>query len=719
MHIAIDARRISDRHAGMGVYTYNLIRALQRIDSRNRYTIFLNPLKTKRFDNANSNFSTYITPITIENHVVGDLWRHVYLPYRLKADGTDVFHDPGYFLPVVPGGYKSVVTVHDLVVYTFPQTNSKRYFWYMKQMTKIGARNADLIIAISFHTKDDLVRILKVPEEKIRVVYSAVNEHLKPVVDPEQLGQVRRKFGIEGPYILCVNTIEPRKNLPRLLSAYHLLKMETKIEHKLVVCGMFGWLYGDIFTTINELELKDSVIFTGYVRDEDLPRLYSAAELFVFPSLYEGFGLPALEAMACGAPVITSNSSSLPEIVGGAGILVDPYSVDELAEAMHKVISDDELRKQMRESGLARASLFSWEKTASQTLLIYEELNSMKRPIFKPFFDDRYLEGLLKARPVVSIVIVNWNVKELLLGCIESIVRTAEDIPYEIIVVDNGSSDGSAEAVARLYPDVKLIRNLRNEGFARANNEAARRAQGKYICFLNPDTVVKPNALRYMIEVLDSDEKVAIVGPKLLNEDGSLQPSCRNFLTNLNLMMSHLLFKPIFSQRIRASLVYEYWGHDQTREVDWLVGACLMVRKSALERIGPFDEGYFMFHEDTDLCFRAKSMGYKVVFCHNASVVHFGGRSCRQRWGDFTVLKYLASKHIFIRKHYGSIALLTHRFLIVGLMIARFFAALAKHIFALANKQQARRAVKFYKTAVILELGLIDSLDIDRLAAGS
>lgn len=718
MHIAIDARRISDRHAGMGVYTYNLLRALQKIDTNNRYTVYLNPLKRNKIDFKNANFSTYETTITIENHLVGEFWRNFYLPHRLKSEETDVFHDPGYFLPVVSGGYKSVVTVHDLVVYTFPQTNSKKYFWYMRQMTKIGVQKADLIIAHSFHTKEDLIRILKVPEEKVRVVYSATNEFLKPVTDPAELAATREKFRIEGPYILCVNTIEPRKNLPRLLSAYHLLKTEMKLEHKLVVCGMFGWLYGDVFTTIRELGLEDSIVFTSYVKDEDLPRLYSAAELFVFPSLYEGFGLPALEAMACGAPVITSSSSSLPEIVGEAAILVDPYSIEQLAEAMYNVLTDQKLRARMRRDGLARAQLFSWEKTASHTLSIYEELFSMKKPSLQSFFDEKYLDSFHGNRPLLSIIIVNWNVKQLLLKCLDSIEQTVGDMPHEVIVVDNASKDGSVEAVSEAHPEVKVVRNLRNAGFAVANNAAARRAMGRYVCFLNPDAVVHPGMFQRMIDVLQSDGDIGVVGPRLLNEDGSLQPSARNFLTNMNLMMSHLLFKPIFSKRIRSRLVYEDWDHNETKEVDWLVGACLMLKRSALEKIGPFDEGYFMFHEDTDLCYRAKKAGYRVFFAHNAHLTHFGGRSCEQRWGDFTVLKYLASKHIFIRKHYGRTALFTHRFLIVGLELARLAGALLKHLFSMANKEETKRAIKFYKTAVMLELGFINSLDVDQIAEG-
>jgi GT2 family glycosyltransferase/glycosyltransferase involved in cell wall biosynthesis len=702
MHIAIDARRICDEHAGMGVYTYNLIKHLQKIDKKNIYTIILNPLKTKIVETSNGNFRKYVTPISIENHIVGDLWRNIYLPHQLHKDKVDVFHDPGYFLPIINGGYKSVVTVHDLVVFSFPQTNSKKYFWYMKQMTSIGAKNADMIIADSYHTKEDLIKILNIPKEKIRVVYLATSKHLQPTKDPEKHEWIKKKYHINGKYILCVSTIEPRKNLPRLLSAYHQLRKETKLEHKLVVCGTFGWLFGDIFTTIDRLNLRDDVIFTGYIDDEELPHLYSAAELFVFPSLYEGFGLPALEAMACGVPVITSNSSSLPEIVGDAGIMINPYKSEELSEAISKVLCDENLRKKMSEKSIIRANKFSWEQTALQTLEIYEDLYINSHP----FFGFNHTLDRQQKKLKVSIVIVNWNVKEYLTDCLDSIKLHLKDYPHEVIVVDNNSQDGSVDEISINYPDVKLIVNKTNEGFAKANNKALKECSAEYIVLLNPDCIIKSNTIQIMVEFMEKNQRCAILGPKLVNENNTLQPSCRNFLANWHLALSHLVFK-FLPAKYRGRFIYEFSNHDTIREVDWMVGACLATRRKALEDVGGLDEDFFMFHEDTDWCYRFKKKGWKVIFNPEAVVIHFGNKSSQKKWGDTFILKYLESKHIFIKKHYGIPSLIIHRFFYSILLFLRFFSTFIKYFLSKktypVDNTKTKKLIQFYKDALILE----------------
>jgi len=703
MHIAIDARRICDEHAGMGVYTFNLINNLQKIDEENDYTVILNPLKNKIVE-TNGNFKKYVTPISIENHIVGDLWRNFYLPHQLHKNKVDVFHDPGYFLPVINGGYRSVVTVHDLVVFSFPQTNSKKYFWYMKQMTSIGAKNADIIVADSYHTKEDLIKILNIPKEKIRVVYLATDKHLKPTKDKKKLEEVKKKYHIDGKYILCVSTIEPRKNLPRLLSAYHQLRKETNLEHKLVVCGTFGWLFGDIFTTIDRLNLRDDVIFTGYIEDEELPHLYSAADLFVFPSLYEGFGLPALEAMACGIPVITSNSSSLPEILGDAGIMIDPYKPDDLSEAISKVLSDEKLRNKMKAKSLERSKKFSWEQTAQQTLEIYQDLYSAKHPFFG-FSNIKQKDKNLSTK--ISIIIVNWNVKNYLLKCIESIEKNIKNIPYEIIVVDNNSSDGSVNAIKKNFPHVKLIVNCSNEGFAKANNQAIKKAKGEFIMLLNPDCIIKSSTITKMIDFMSKNDDCAILGPKLINEDGSLQASCRNYLTNWHLALSHLLFK-FLPDKLKGKLIFEHSDHSVTREVDWMVGACLMTKRKAIEEIGGLDENFFMFHEDTDWCYRFKKQGWKIIFFPDAEVIHHGNKSSEKKWGDNFIIKYLESKHKFIRKHYGLTSLFFHRVFYSILIISRFAPTLYKYIFSNGktkfDRKKTKNQILFYKDALLLEL---------------
>jgi len=231
---------------------------------------------------------------------------------------------------------------------------------------------ADQIIAISNSTKQDLIRYFQVPEEKITVTHLAADECFQPL--PFDKVQVfREKYGLDFPFILYVGTLEPRKNLPTLIKAFYYLKKKN-IHHKLVIAGGKGWKYDPIFQTISDLNLIKDIHFTGYVPKEDLPLLYNAADAFVYPSLYEGFGLPPLEAMACGCPVITSNTSSLPEVVGDAGIMINPCDYDKLAEAIDNIISDTDLKIQFSKMGQVRAAQFSWNKCAEETLKIYNDL---------------------------------------------------------------------------------------------------------------------------------------------------------------------------------------------------------------------------------------------------------------------------------------------------------------------------------------------------------
>jgi glycosyltransferase involved in cell wall biosynthesis len=255
----------------------------------------------------------------------------------------------------------------------FPECYLKPSLEKLLQEVPGCARKATLIIAVSQSTKEGLVNLLGIPPQKIRVVPLAVASRFKVVEDEALKESIRRKYALPPRFFLFVGLLNPRKNGVRLIQAYHRFKSETDLPHKLVFVGAKGWLYEDVLAQIEELGLEKEIIFTGYVADEDLPPIYNLAEALVYPSLYEGFGLPILEAMACGTPVITSNVSSAPEVAGGAALLVDPYDVDQLAEVMYKVASQGDLRAYLTRHGLKRARDFSWEKTALETLAVYEE----------------------------------------------------------------------------------------------------------------------------------------------------------------------------------------------------------------------------------------------------------------------------------------------------------------------------------------------------------
>ncbi|HUV05756.1 MAG TPA: glycosyltransferase family 1 protein, partial [Armatimonadota bacterium] len=242
-----------------------------------------------------------------------------------------------------------------------------------------AVKKADAIIAISESTKRDIVELLGAPEHKIYTTLLGVDPPYRPVSD-ERKERVAREHGLGHSTILYLGTLEPRKNIPALLAAFSQARKSSPAKDcTLVLAGGKGWFFNQTFKLVEDLGLKESVRFTGYVPAEDLPALYSAATVFVYPSLHEGFGLPPLEAMACGTPVITSNASSLPEVVGDAGIMVDPYNVEELAGAILRVLCDPDLRQEMSAKGLERAKKFSWEETARQTLKVYERVHNETR----------------------------------------------------------------------------------------------------------------------------------------------------------------------------------------------------------------------------------------------------------------------------------------------------------------------------------------------------
>lgn len=373
MQIGIDARYITKYKSGVGFYTQNLLESLASIDSMNEYYYLTTQRNIPHLKLNGNNFILMHTYISFENHIFGDFWQNLYLPLRLAALNIDVFHGPAVFLPLVKLGFKTVVTIHDLVSFLFPQTVPRKYSLYMQLMTRLSARFADGIIASSESTRQDLSKHLKIHPEKIKVIHLAVDESFKRVEDKDQIQKILEKYKIDSEFVLFIGNLEPRKNLTRLFEAFAIAHNKIP-SYKLVVAGTRGWLYSDIFETVARLNLSDKIIFTGYIDAEDLPALYSAAQVFVLPSLYEGFGLPILEAMSCGAPVITSNMGSIPEVAGDSAILIDPYDIKAIADGLLEVFSNRQLREELMEKGLRRAKNFSWKRVAEETLGVYNEV---------------------------------------------------------------------------------------------------------------------------------------------------------------------------------------------------------------------------------------------------------------------------------------------------------------------------------------------------------
>jgi glycosyltransferase involved in cell wall biosynthesis len=300
------------------------------------------------------------------------LWEQAFSPLECLSRRLDVFHSTAYVLPLICPT-RSVVTVHDLTFMLMPEAFRRGNRAYLTTMTRLAVHRADRVIAVSESTKRDVVRLLGVPESKVTVIYHGIEPEFRPL-PPDEVAAFRTRHGLPDRYALYVGTLEPRKNLPNLLRAYALARSKRGVTAPLVLGGGKGWGYESIFQLVEELGLRDSVRLPGYLPLADLPLWYNGASLFVYPSRYEGFGMPALEAMACGAPVLTTRASSLPEVVGDAGLLVGPDDVEGMADAIAAVLNGGTLGERLRSDGLGRAGGFSWAEAAKQTVAVYREL---------------------------------------------------------------------------------------------------------------------------------------------------------------------------------------------------------------------------------------------------------------------------------------------------------------------------------------------------------
>ncbi|NQV17426.1 MAG: glycosyltransferase family 4 protein [Armatimonadetes bacterium] len=367
MRIVIIADPIDEQYAGVYYYTKHLIEALIKIDKENEY-IFMHTRINDFFNNQKE--------VIIPNYRWLPGWmslrKFVFISFALLKIKPDVVLEPAH---IGPFSFfykcKKVVTIHDLTPVLFPQYHIKISSIIHRLFLPLILRNADGVLVPSECTKKDIERLYQ-PKVPIQVTYEAVTEDFQPS-SKKQIREVKDKFGIEKPYILSVGTLEPRKNLITLLKAYKILS-EKGYDYQLVIVGRKGWYFKELLEEIENFG-KD-IIITGYVSRSELSAFYSGAEVMVFPSLYEGFGLPPLEAMQCGCPVICSNTSSLPEICGKAAILIDPNVPEDLQIALQKVLTDDNIRSSMRHEGIKQAGKFSWEKCARETLEFFRLLHN-------------------------------------------------------------------------------------------------------------------------------------------------------------------------------------------------------------------------------------------------------------------------------------------------------------------------------------------------------
>jgi glycosyltransferase involved in cell wall biosynthesis len=365
MHIAFDGTTLRPGRTGVGYYTEHLLRHTAAQCQLDAITVISNrPVATDR------PLPAHVRTIVSASWSPRLVWMQTQAPRIVRRIHADVVHFTNGMVPLA-SPVPTVVTIHDMSLTMFPAFHPVRRVLLNRPLVNLAARRADAIITVSEAAKRDIVRLYGLESSRVHVVHEAAAPSFRVIHDPSELRRVRERYGLGERFILYVGTIEPRKNLPKLIEAFARHRVAGDLPHQLVCAGPYGWLSDDIEKQIDRLRIRDAVHFTGYVPFDDLPAIYNLAEMFVFPSVYEGFGLPVIEAMACGTPVITGSVAALTEVAGGASERVDPLEPESLGEAIAALASSRDRREDLSRRGLERAQTFSWERAATETLDVY------------------------------------------------------------------------------------------------------------------------------------------------------------------------------------------------------------------------------------------------------------------------------------------------------------------------------------------------------------
>ncbi|MBT9164891.1 MAG: Mannosylfructose-phosphate synthase [candidate division WS2 bacterium] len=378
MIIGIDARFAVHNRRGIGNYTLKLIQNLAEIDIKNEYILYIDIDDSNNVLPKKDNFKT--KKIFPSNYF---LWEQISLPIQAKRDAVEILHCTGNTAPILlDRRIKKVVTIHDVMYLkdysTIPQSLSMYQRWgrtYRKMIVPRAIKHIAKVVTVSNFSKNDIKEHLPaLKEDAILVTHEAADERFSKIGGDIQRSKVSDKFDIKGNYILTLGALDPRKNTKMVINTFLHLKSEKKINVNLVIAGIPNWRQTEFYKTVQESSFREDIIFTDFISEEDMVLLYNCATVFLYPSLYEGFGIPPLEAMACGTPVITSNTTSIPEIVGNAAFLIDPLNDKDLKDALLSLLNNEDLRNDFIERGFKRAKEFSWNKMAKETLQIYESL---------------------------------------------------------------------------------------------------------------------------------------------------------------------------------------------------------------------------------------------------------------------------------------------------------------------------------------------------------
>lgn len=376
MRVSLELQPCLKNKSGIGIYTYELAKLLQKNKDIELSGEIFNFLNRNDISKDIEGLNMPIKLCTLFPYgVYRRIWNMIPINYnKLFNSNADIYHFFNFIVPPRIKG-KVITTIHDMTYVLYPETMDKRNLKRIKDDIVYSVERSDKIITVSESSKRDIIKYLNVPEEKIEIVYNGVHYYeFSGILTKEKRLMVRSKYSLPEKYILYMGTLEPRKNIESILESYYVLKKNYASEVKLVIAGKKGWLFENIFSVVEKLKLQNDVVFTDYVDELDKAAIYQMASLFVFPSIYEGFGIPVLEAMAASVPVITSNVSSLPEVAGDAAVLVEPKDINSLAESMHKILSDDDFKLELVEKGHIQAKKFTWQSSAEKLYEIYKSI---------------------------------------------------------------------------------------------------------------------------------------------------------------------------------------------------------------------------------------------------------------------------------------------------------------------------------------------------------
>ena len=375
MRIALDYTAGIRQGAGVGQYVRSLVNEMLAQDASNEYTLITSgrPTKEHSFPTASN---VRGRSVFIPDRYLNIFWYRWRVPLYANffTGPADIYHGLDFGLPPLAGRAHKVVTVYDLAFLQHPETAVSSLAAFLNKVVPESVAAADVVAAISHATKHALIEHYKTPPEKITVIPCGIAPHFHRISDAALLEATRRKFDLKRPLVLSVGTLEPRKNHLGLIKAFYEVQKSKESPAMLAIAGGKGWLYEETQRMVTELKLENKVRFLGRISDLELITLYSLADVFAFPSFFEGFGMPPLEAMACGAPVITSNTSSLPEVTGDAAILVDPHDTNAIANAIARILGDEQLREELRQKGYLQAQHYTWPKAAHKMLTVYQKL---------------------------------------------------------------------------------------------------------------------------------------------------------------------------------------------------------------------------------------------------------------------------------------------------------------------------------------------------------